>query len=272
MNKKTLNNKLGSGLFLARHLIVDFYDCDINILLDCKKLEKILILSAKKIWVTIISSNFNIFEPQWVSWVVILSESHFTIHTWPEYCYAAVDIFTCWNMNYQKWINFLTKFLKSKKIQIITDQQRWLATKFKNKKLNNKIVIKKKKSWKEEFKKNNNWWIACSIDVYDCNPKTIRNSNEIKRYVKELCNIIKMNRFWNTKIVHFGENAQIAWYSMTQLIETSLISAHFANKTNTSYIDIFSCKYYDPAIVANFTTKFFEWKYYKLKINMRNGK
>jgi hypothetical protein len=45
---------------------------------------------------------------------------------------------------------------------------------------------------------------------------------------------------------------------MTQLIETSLVSGHFANDTNAAYMDIFSCKNYDPLVMANFTLKFFK--------------
>jgi len=45
---------------------------------------------------------------------------------------------------------------------------------------------------------------------------------------------------------------------MTQLIETSLISAHFANQSNTTYLDVFSCKAYDPKTVADFSKKFFK--------------
>jgi len=81
-----------------------------------------------------------------------------------------------------------------------------------------------------------------------------------------------MKTFWDTNIVHFGEDEKVAWFSMTQLIETSLISGHFANKTNVAYIDIFSCKYYNPSIVANFTIDFFKWEYYKLNVNFRDDK
>jgi len=50
----------------------------------------------------------------------------------------------------------------------------------------------------------------------------------------------------------------VSGFSMTQLIETSLISAHFANQSNTTYLDVFSCKTYDPKVVAEFSKKFFK--------------
>ena len=107
---------------------------------------------------------------------------------------------------------------------------------------------------------NNYWGIATSIDIYGCNPETIRDAEKIKTFVKELCELIEMKRYGETQVVHFGEDERVAGFSMTQLIETSLISAHFANLTNTVYLDVFSCKMYDPDAVRDFATKFFGGK------------
>ena len=101
------------------------------------------------------------------------------------------------------------------------------------------------------------WGIASSIDIYDCNPETIRDAEKIRRFVVELCDLIEMKRFGETQVVHFGEDEKVAGFSMVQLIETSLISAHFANLTNTTYLDVFSCKPYDPEVVADFACRFF---------------
>ena len=101
------------------------------------------------------------------------------------------------------------------------------------------------------------WGLACSFDIYDCDPATIRDADKIRQFVKELCDLIEMRRFGETQVVHFGEDEKVAGYSMVQLIETSLISAHFANLTNTTYLDVFSCKPYDPAVVEAFAREFF---------------
>jgi S-adenosylmethionine decarboxylase len=61
-------------------------------------------------------------------------------------------------------------------------------------------------------------------------------------------------------VIHFGEDERVAGFSMTQLIETSLISAHFANQSNTTYLDVFSCKAYDPKTVVAFSKSFFKAK------------
>ncbi len=84
------------------------------------------------------------------------------------------------------------------------------------------------------------WGLLTSLDLYSCNRVTIRNSDMIRLYVMELCELIDMKRFGACQVVHFGQEERVAGFSMVQLIETSLISGHFANLTNTAYIDIFS--------------------------------
>ena len=122
---------------------------------------------------------------------------------------------------------------------------------------------------KKEFYDSNAWGLLTSVDLYECNPKTIRDARAIKRYVDELCELIEMKQFGETQIVNFGEDEKVAGYSMIQLIETSLVSGHFADKTNNVYIDIFSCKYYEPTVAVEFTRKFFEAKDVKMHYILR---
>jgi len=123
---------------------------------------------------------------------------------------------------------------------------------------------------KKEFYDSNAWGLLTSVDLYVCNPETIRNAAAIKKYVDELCELIEMKQFGETQIVNFGEDEKVAGYSMFQLIETSLISGHFANKSNSAYIDIFSCKYYEPSVVVEFTKKFFKAKEIKMHYILRS--
>jgi S-adenosylmethionine/arginine decarboxylase-like enzyme len=113
------------------------------------------------------------------------------------------------------------------------------------------------------------WGLLTSIDLESCDPDLIRSADAIKQYVVELCDLIEMKRFGETHVVHFGEDERVAGYSMLQLIETSCISAHFANETNTSYIDIFSCKAYDPEVASNFTKNFFKGGTMRLTVTNR---
>ena len=122
---------------------------------------------------------------------------------------------------------------------------------------------------RREYQEQNAWGILTSIDLHGCNPKSIRDAAKVKQHVFELCERIGMKRFGECTVVHFGEDEQVAGFSMTQLIETSLISGHYANQTNTVYLDIFSCKYYNPYEVAEFTKEFFEGSDYNLTYVLR---
>lgn len=115
---------------------------------------------------------------------------------------------------------------------------------------------------------NNNalWGLHSCIDMYNCDPKMVRNAEGIKQFVKELCELIDMKRYGDTQVVNFGEDEKVAGFSMTQLIETSLISAHFVNSTNTIFLDVFSCKLYDTQKAADFAVKYFSAQDYKLQV------
>lgn len=113
------------------------------------------------------------------------------------------------------------------------------------------------------------WGLATALDLHDCNPDTIRSSEKIHEYTLELCERIKVKCFGEPVIVHFGEDERIAGYSLVQLIETSLVSGHFANLTNRVYMDVFSCAYYDPHEVAEYSKRFFEAQSYNIKTTLR---
>ncbi|OGR22253.1 MAG: S-adenosylmethionine decarboxylase [Desulfobacterales bacterium RIFOXYA12_FULL_46_15] len=116
----------------------------------------------------------------------------------------------------------------------------------------------------------NVWGIASAIDIYDCIPEKIRDAEVIKQFVIELCDLIEMKRFGECKVVHFGEDDKVAGFSMVQLIETSLISAHFANQTNTTYLDVFSCKTYDPEKVRAFAQNYFGGSFSSINVTLRH--
>jgi len=103
---------------LGRHILVEYYNCDTEILKDHKKIEDMMVEAAKRAKATVVESVFHVFNPWGVSGAVVISESHLTIHTWPEYGYAAVDLFTCGD-TVNPWIAFdhLTKELKAEKTE-----------------------------------------------------------------------------------------------------------------------------------------------------------
>jgi len=88
---------------LGIHILVEFYDCNPSVLNDAEAIEKEMVKAAELIEATIISSSSHAFSPHGVSAVVVIAESHLTMHTWPEHGYAAVDLFFC-TKKIEPWI------------------------------------------------------------------------------------------------------------------------------------------------------------------------
>ena len=80
---------------LGRHVIAEYAECNRTKLNDAKFLEDCMLEAVRKSGATVVESVFHRYAPQGVSGVVVIAESHLSIHTWPEYGYAAVDFFTC---------------------------------------------------------------------------------------------------------------------------------------------------------------------------------
>lgn len=90
---------------LGRHILVEFSGCKPEAMDDVSHIEESMTQAARDASATVIDSSFHHFSPYGVSGVVVIQESHLAIHTWPEYGYAAVDLFTCGD-TVDPWISF----------------------------------------------------------------------------------------------------------------------------------------------------------------------
>lgn len=99
---------------LGRHLLLELQGCDREALNDIGFLRSIMLAAARECGATVLGESFHQFRPQGVSGIVVIAESHLFIHTWPEYGYAAADIFTCGNtVKPERAMEVLVKELKS---------------------------------------------------------------------------------------------------------------------------------------------------------------
>ncbi len=80
---------------LGLHYLIEYYDCDSEIISSPIQIRKILLEATQKSNATIVADVFHSFNPHGVSGVVVIAESHVAIHTWPEHRCASVDIFSC---------------------------------------------------------------------------------------------------------------------------------------------------------------------------------
>jgi S-adenosylmethionine decarboxylase len=98
----------------GRHLILDLYDCDQAVLDNYDQLSEYLETALRMANATILRIIGEKFKPQGVTLLALLSESHASIHTWPEIGYAAIDLYTCGDTtNTHKAADFLKRKLKA---------------------------------------------------------------------------------------------------------------------------------------------------------------
>ena len=99
---------------LGKHFIIEFHDCDPTVLDGRDTLEAHFLEAARLSGATVIKPFFHQFSPHGVSGIIVIAESHFSIHTWPEYGYCAIDIFTCGEeIDNESALRYLQKELKA---------------------------------------------------------------------------------------------------------------------------------------------------------------
>lgn len=121
MNGKVDVRELGRPRYLGRHLLVELYGCNSKLLNDLEYVRSVLQEAVESSGSKNIGECFRSFPGTGgVTGIIIIAESHFSVHTWPEHGYAAVDIFTCGNtVNPWKGYEVLVKGLKASRTSAI---------------------------------------------------------------------------------------------------------------------------------------------------------
>lgn len=114
----------------------------------------------------------------------------------------------------------------------------------------------------------NTWGKEIIIDAYDCNHVNIRSYDMICNFSNYLVEQIKMKKYKEPQVFRFGEGNKIG-YTLVQLIETSNITFHFIEETNSLCGNVFSCKDFDPKIVEDVVIKFFSPKIIETQVLLR---
>jgi len=136
-------------------------------------------------------------------------------------------------------------------------------------KLNKKCPeAKSSTSLVEKYRKLNCWGMLVSVDVYGCEPDYIRQPKKIKEFMVELCKSIGMKRYGPAQIKRFGEG-DLLGYSALQFIETSSITMHFDDVENRAFVEIFSCKFFEPKKAEQFCRQFLKAKSSKVRHFLR---
>ncbi|MDY0221464.1 MAG: adenosylmethionine decarboxylase [Desulfobacterium sp.] len=294
-NNKTSRHIADKELFaLGRQLTIEYYDCAPSALLDPVEIEKIFLKAAHESHATVISSSFHHFEPQGVSGVVIIAESHFTVHAWPEHNYAAVDIFTCGDsIDLEKAVDSLAVSLGSNHVVVSSDRNRGLIPYGTRKKTVKKTITAPDLypiSWKREVEQKAPWGVLASVDLYECEKAFLEDQSGIGQFVRKMCSLMAPDssnggrRFTAPKgsadksvnnstddcrITFFDQQGSISGFTMAQPSSTALVSGIISKKTNAAYIDLFSCNFFEPRKLAEEALAWFKASNYKLHLALR---
>lgn len=263
------------GFALGRHITIEYYDCEPDVLLDKDGVESILLNAAGESGATIVSSSFHQFEPQGVSGVVIIAESHFTVHAWPEHNYAAVDIFTCAdNIDLDTAIHSMEARFSSRRVFISSDQNRGIlqsAASGCGPNGNEKVMDRRTLpiAWKKVCENTKSWGMSTAVDLYGCSPEITKDPDHLKKFVGQMCDMLGVIDTENTPDVYYDDTETAAGFSMAQSIETIGISGHVAHETHAVYLDIFCCNTYEPRELAEFSLSYFQGSHYKMQVALR---
>jgi len=260
--------EVGKDLSLGRQMTIEFYDCDPEILADADRMESVFLAAAKASGATVIGSHFHRFEPQGVSGVLIISESHFTVHAWPEYDYAAVDIFTCSeSVSFQAAAESLRSGMGSKRMIVSSVMNRGIVGNNGVERLipvcddeNARFTL----SWQKRFESTDAWGMLLSIDVYDT---PTMQENAILAFADafaEECGV--KHCVVETDCCRHEEEEVL---TLLCRAGAAFLSGRFVPCRRAAYLDLFHPAFFEPRPVAERALHLLRGSHYRMQSTIR---
>ena len=260
---------------LGRHMTVELCGCDPRVIADPEKVEAAFLDAARFSGAHVLNWSFHRFEPQGVSGFVIISESHFSIHAWPEHDYAAVDIFTCGGtISHEKAISRLKELLGAREAIISSDMCR--GTVFKGagccpgfgSKCGRVQARDCSAGWSDIYKRSGAYAMLCAIDLRNADKAIISDSAAMKCFVAELEKMIAPSSADPSKIQieEFPETSSVAisgnWAAHS-------ISGRFDLKSGGVYMELVSRSYFEPRECGEHAVNALKASAYRLHLALR---
>jgi S-adenosylmethionine decarboxylase len=105
---------------LARHLMAELHGCDRALLNDVERLRELMLRAAKAARATVVAEVFHPYSPHGVTGLLVIEESHFSLHTWPEHGYAAADFYTCGSLLPELALELLRDGLSATRLETLS--------------------------------------------------------------------------------------------------------------------------------------------------------
>jgi len=105
---------------IGRHLLAELHGCDAEILNDPERLRPLMLEAAERAQAQVIGEVTRRYAPQGVTCLLVLAESHFSLHTWPEARYAAADFYTCGSLSPELALELLKGGLQATRLDLLS--------------------------------------------------------------------------------------------------------------------------------------------------------
>lgn len=262
-----------TALTLGRQLTIDYYDCDPERLFEPDRVQKALVKAADDSGATVVSSSFHRFTPQGTSGVVVIAESHFAVHAWPEHGYAAVDIFTCSDgIDLDRAVRSMADSFAARQTVISSDINRGLIP---------ENILSTRQgmpdhtsglsaiSIKKDFESKNPWGMTAAIDVYGCETAILGCPERLIETTGLIARRLGKQLSGPCSIKADGPEKNPSGLTVVQPMESSLISGHAVLSSRALYLDILADTFFDPRDMAEFCLGLFKASHYRLQLVFR---
>ena len=267
--KDTANH--GAQLALGRQVAVEFYDCSAEILADVHRMEEIFLRAARGSGAHVVNATFHSFEPQGVSGVLVISESHFAVHAWPEHDYAAVDLFTCGSgVDFDKAIGLLAEGMNSRRWMISSVMNRGILHAYGQiEKLTpvvgNELDSGGLSSWEERFRSSDALAMASCIDVYDCRAEHFSSGEMWKNFADRIAELLMPGRA-SGQWIFSPEAGNVEFF---RTFGSGRIVGFVHPVRKTVYLNLFTKGFFNPRQVAETAMELLQGRYYRMQPQIR---
>ncbi|MBE6357107.1 MAG: adenosylmethionine decarboxylase [Lentisphaerae bacterium] len=257
---------------LGRQMTVEFYDCSAEILADVRRMEEVFLEAAKVSGAHVVNSNFHSFAPQGVSGVLVISESHFAVHAWPEHDYAAVDLFTCGaGVDFDSAVNSLASGMRS---------GRWIISSLVNRGILHESgqlerlvpVVENDRScglqlsWQDRFNNSGARAISGCIDLYDCADTDFDSEDKWRNFADILAGKLSESDGGKGQWIYFPHGENNEFY---RTFTAGRITGFVSRNRNAVYLNIFTDGFFDPRPMAELAMELLDGTYYRMQVQIR---
>ena len=260
------------GVALGRQMTVEFYDCSSAVLADVAAMKEIFLRAADVSGAHVVDSIFHSFQPQGVSGVVVISESHFAVHAWPEHDYAAVDLFTCGpGVDFDLAVKALASGMES---------GFWIISSLVNRGILGEAGVERlvpvvenessrglQLSWKSRYERTGARAMSSCVDIYECEKLPDKDETVLRDFVFGI--VEKLTARNRSGQYEWGCSERGDEVEFACSFDSGHVSGLLCRSKKSFYLDVFTDGFFEPREVAEFAVAELGGHYYRMQPQVR---